>query len=220
MNGLSEAERRAGLDRPLPAGERILWQGAPSARALGPVVFRFRLVAVYLVLLVALATAMMRDGGWPMGPALALGLLAIPLGLIGLGILWLLGAMMARTACYTLTNRRVILHIGVALDRTISIPLSAITDASIRPRSKIGLGDIAFTVKDTGGLNYLNLWPHARAFHFMPPRPSLRSLPDAPAACEAIGEALVAFNTAPRAIAPHVATPEREPLRELAEAQA
>ena len=198
MTGLTDAEHRAGLDRPLPPGETILWQGAPSTRKLGPVVFRFRLIGVYLMLLLAFATAMMRDGGWPVGQSVALGLLSLPLGLAGIGVLWLLGALMARTACYTVTNRRIILYIGVAFDRTISLPLSAVTDACIRTRGKGGLGDIAFSVKDTGGLNYLNLWPHARAFHFMPPQPALRALPDAQAACEAIGDALVAFNTGRR----------------------
>ena len=224
MTDRSDAEFRAGLDQPLPAGERILWQSAPSVRHLGSVVFRFRLVAVYLLLLVGVATVLIRDGGWPVGQAFALGLLAVPIGLIGLGVLWVLGALMARTSCYTLTNRRIILHIGVAFDRTISIPLSAVMDASIRPRGKHGLGDIAFSVKDVGGLNYMNLWPHARSFHFMPPQPALRALADAPAACEAIGEALMAFNTAPRQpageAAPQVARPAPAPAPALTEVAA
>ena len=70
-------------------------------------------------------------------------------------------------------------------------------DARIRPGFR-GAGDIAFAVKDVGGLNYINLWPHARPWQFMPPQPSLRAVPDAEAACELIGEALIAFNAGGR----------------------
>ena len=217
---LSDAEFRAGLDKPLPAGEKILWQARPSARHMGAVVFRFRLVAIYLAALVGITVAFFTEGGWPLGPAIAMGLLAIPAGLIGMGALALIGVLMARTSCYTLTNRRIILHIGVSFDRTISIPLSAVTNARIRPRGRKGMGDLAFEVKDVGGLNYMNLWPHARALHFMPPQPALRALPDVKEACDAIGDALVAFNTAPRPVAAPVETRVPHARPALAEAAA
>jgi len=194
---LSDAEREAGLTQPLPAGERILWQGAPDRRLLGARVFRFRLLGIYVALAMGFVITAAVQGGWPVGQAIAMALLALPCAGAGALVLALLGMLMARTTRYTLTNRRIILHIGVAYDRTISIPLSAVVDARIRPGFR-GAGDIAFAVKDVGGLNYINLWPHARPWHFMPPQPSMRAVPDAEKACELIGEALVAFNTGGR----------------------
>ncbi len=218
----SEAERRAGLDQPLPPGETILWQGKPSPRAMGAVVFRFRLVWIYLASLTVVATLLLRDGGWPIVQAVALAILAIPLGLVGLGILALIGVLMARTTTYTLTDRRIVMHIGIAYDRTISIPLSAVTNAAIRPRGRSGTGDIAFSVKDTGGLNYINLWPHARALHFLPPQPALRAVPDVAGVAELIGDALIAYNTAPRQrpVEPVAGHEEAATLPELVRASA
>ncbi len=130
---LNEAERAAGLTHPLPAGERILWQGAPDRRLLGARVFRFRLLGLYVVLAMAFVMAAAVQGGWPVGQAIGMTLLALPCAAAGALVLVLLGALMARTTRYTLTNRRIILHIGVAYDRTVSIPLSAVVDARIRP---------------------------------------------------------------------------------------
>ncbi|MCP9223838.1 photosynthetic complex putative assembly protein PuhB [Erythrobacter sp. LQ02-29] len=215
----TDLERQAGLDRPLPPGEKILWQGHPSPRAMGAVVFRFRFVWAYLALLVLMTVWGLRDSGWPMGQSIGLAMLAIPVGMVGLGILALIGLLMARTSTYTLTDRRIIMHIGIAYDRTISIPLSAIIDASIRPRGRKGVGDIAFVVKDVGGLHYINLWPHARAFRLTTPQPALRALPDAAMVAERIGDALFAFNTAPRTpqtAAEQTSAPASAPVREPA----
>ena len=42
-----EFEAAPGLPEPLPAGERILWQGAPDWRALAVHVFHVRKLAAY-----------------------------------------------------------------------------------------------------------------------------------------------------------------------------
>ena len=72
-----------GLPGLLPAGETILWQGAPDWRALARTAFRTRLVAGYFGMLAAwaLASALLTRGGY-------LGLeMTAALGLIGLGLL-------------------------------------------------------------------------------------------------------------------------------------
>ena len=49
-----EFEAAPGLPEPLPAGERVLWQGAPQWRTLAVEVFHVRAVAIYLVAMLAL----------------------------------------------------------------------------------------------------------------------------------------------------------------------
>ena len=53
-----------GLPEPLPAGERILWQGAPDWRALAVDVFHVRAVWIYGALLIAWRiVTIVHDGG-------------------------------------------------------------------------------------------------------------------------------------------------------------
>ena len=51
-----------GLPEPLPAGERILWQGAPDWRALAVDVFHVRAVWIYGALLIALPADTFSNG--------------------------------------------------------------------------------------------------------------------------------------------------------------
>ena len=191
------AERRAGLTDPLPAGETILWQSSPETRRMGESIFHYKWMALYVAGAMVLALWGERQSGTPFGQAFAMVLLAIPLAVIGFALLELLGRLTARAATYTLTNRRLIFRIGVALDMTISVPLSAVTNASVR-HGKGPCGDIALTVKDTGGVGYLAMWPHVRPWHISAPQPMLRALPDVEAAAAIIGDTLAAFNAGGR----------------------
>lgn len=192
---LSETESRAGLTEPLPPGETILWQSGPARSRMGASIFHYRWLVLYVAGAIVLAMWGARQAGYPLGETIALATLAIPLAAIGFGLLEAIGRLSAKAATYTLTNRRIIMKIGIALDMTVSIPLSAITDASIR-QGRGRTGDIALIVKDTGGVGFVALWPHARPWHFTVPSPMLRALPDVEHAAMIIGDALVSFNTA------------------------
>lgn len=194
---LSDAERAAGLSEALPAGETILWQAKPNGRRLTHSVFHARTLLAYFLLAAVAIVALALRGGRPIGQAIAEATLLLPFALVAGALLGLIGRATARAATYTLTNRRLILHIGIAYEMTVSIPLSAINGAALR-RLPRGHGDIVLTVVDAGNANYLALWPHARPGRFFPPQPMLRAIPDAEAAAEAIGDALVLFNAGGR----------------------
>lgn len=206
---LTPQERAAGLDMPLPMGERIMWQAKPQPRALTRSMFHFRGLLAYAGLaafIVFLTAARAR----PVGQAIAETTLLIPVFLAAFGLLMLIGRATARATTYTLTNRRLILHIGIAYEMTVSVPLSAVTNASLR-RRRDGSGDIALSVRDGGGVRYIALWPHARGWRFLKPQPMLRGLGDPDTVADAIGEALVAFNAGGRrAAAP---APAATPIR-------
>lgn len=194
---MTPAELAAGLSQPLPPAERILWQGKPDRRRLTRDTFRFRWLAGYFGVAALLLFWNAVHGGRPVGQGVAEVLLLLPAAGIAFGLLTLLGAALARASTYTLTNRRLILHLGVAMEMTISIPLSAVSGASLR-RGRDGCGDIALTAKDLGGINFVALWPHARSWRVFEPQPMLRAVPDVERIAGLLGDALVAFNAGGR----------------------
>lgn len=177
-----EHEPIRGLPGYLPEGEEIIWQGAPDWLVFARTAFRTRLVGVYFVFLVALGIA----SGSVVGAA-ATGIA----GLLAIGLLMLLAWLVARTTVYTLTNRRVVLRIGVALNKCINLPLQLIESADLSERGG-GHGDIALTLKGPHRLGYAMLWPHARPWKFADAQPMLRALPDVEAVAAKLARASAA----------------------------
>ena len=118
-----EIQRALDLPAPLPADERLLWIGAPKWTGIARNVFHVPALAVYFVAVIgAHALWVSANGaGWTEA-ALSAARLA-PLGVIALCLFGILAWMMARTTCYAITDRRVIMRIGVALSLTMNIPL-------------------------------------------------------------------------------------------------
>jgi len=69
-------------------------------------------------------------------------LLSFLLSVISLGILSLMAWLTASTAMYTLTNKRVVMRIGIVLTLTFNLPLRMLAGASIKTNPD-GTGDIA-----------------------------------------------------------------------------
>ena len=170
-----------GLPGPLPEGERVLWHGRPERSALLRYLFRWPLLTVYFALfalLPVLATA--RSGAGPAQVALS-PLLLLPFALPVALAVFASAALLARTSTYIITDRRVVLQVGVAFTRTVNIPLALIVDVSARERAH-GL-DIALTLRHPNKIAWFALWPHARGVRFARPIPMMRGLPvDSPAA--------------------------------------
>lgn len=166
-----------GLPGPLPAGESILWQGAPQARALARHALHERLIVLYF-----LAAAFFVAGvGWSRGRsatevAISLALTALAC-LAVVAIIRAYAALVVRTTVYTLTTRRIVMRIGVAWPITVNLPHAEITGAAFRADPD-GTGDIPITLGGTGRLAYIHLWPHARPWRVGRPEPMLRALPE------------------------------------------
>ncbi len=212
QRGLTQAERAAGLDAPLPTGETILWQEKPQPRALTRSIFHARGLATYFGTAALLVFALSVTE-YPMGQAFGVTTLLLPFFGLAYGILALIGRATARATTYTLTNRRVILHIGIAYEMTVSVPLSAVLNASLRRRPD-GSGEIALKVTDVNNVRYVALWPHARAWHFLKPQPMLRGLSHPDRVVEMIAEALIAFNASGRRAVPAERYAEAATVRE------
>jgi Bacterial PH domain len=158
-----------GLPGALPQDERILWQGSPDWRPLVTHAFHIRLAAVYFAAIVI--WAVMRGD---MNTALGVGSLAVVVLAIQLLFAW----GVARTTVYTLTTKRVVLRIGVALNKCINLPLAEIETADMKPLGG-GHGNIVLHLKGLPRIGYVMLWPHARSLRIVRPQPMLRAIPEA-----------------------------------------
>jgi hypothetical protein len=189
-----------GLPGDLPHGERIIWQASPDWRAFRRDALFTRWLAVYFGGLALLSLA----GGNLFGAAAI-----VVAGMILQGLLTLFAVLVARTTIYTLTNRRVVLRVGVALNKCINLPLGLIGSADLR-KGADGHGDIALSLIGRHRLGYAMLWPHARPFRLSRPQPMLRALADAPKLAEALARACAAVAPNEAALSPATSGPAIE----------
>lgn len=208
-----EIEPTPGLPGKLPAGERIIWQGSPDWRALARTAFHTRVIAGYFVLLsgAALASAVIGGGSDYTGVVMT-GVL----GILGVALLHLIAWGSARTTIYTLTNRRIVIRIGIAVPKCINLPLGMIASVDMAARPD-GTGDLPLALGGNPKLGFLALWPHARPWRIVKPEPMLRSVPDATSVATLIAQACLAANPQGRVSA--IEAPAQQ-THSFAEAQA
>lgn len=187
-----------GLPGFLPAGEQILWQGAPDPVALARSAFHARSVALYFALLAAVAFGVATT----QGSSLTGALVTVALGLVATGLLLLIGWLSARATVYTLTDRRLVLRIGIALPTCINLPLARVAAIDLSNG-----GDIALRLAAPSPLGWIALWPHARPWRLARPEPMLRALPDAAVVAARIAHACLAVQPHARIVARPIAPP-------------
>lgn len=181
-----------GLPEQLPAGEEVLWQGAPRWTALAQRAFHIRAVALYFAVLVVWRIA----ADWSADSSAASALMGVSwivvLGLLAVGALTLLGWAMARATVYTITNQRVVMRVGVAIQMMMNLPFKQIRAADLRHYND-GTGDIPLLLAETAHPSYIIFWPHVRPWHFSPPQPMLRAIPDAERVATILADALKVY---------------------------
>lgn len=169
-------EDSPGIPAPLPAGEHVVWQGSPDVWEIAKNAFHIRKIAMYfgLILIIQAVSAYQSAPVSSSGVSLPM---TIILSVLGLGILGLLAYLTSRVTIYTITNKRILIRFGIALQMTVNLPFSQISAADVRV-SKNGFGDIPLTMKDSKRISYLVLWPHVRPWNFSRPQPMIRSVAD------------------------------------------
>ena len=182
-------EALPGLPAPLPPGERLLWRGAPDWKVLARRSFHLDKVAVYFGVLIAwrFVTGLV-DGG-TLALAAASTLWTVPLAGLALGLIALLSWLAASNTVYTLTDRRVVMRVGIVLTVTFNLPLRRIETARLHALPG-GAGDIALVLNPADRIGYIHLWPHARPWHFTRTEPMLRAVPDAGQVAQLLADAL------------------------------
>jgi len=173
-----EFEPQFGLPEPLPADERILWQGAPDWRRLAIEAFHVRKLAVYFAAILALRAVFVASSGGSGAEVIKALLMLLPLALFAMAIATGMAWLSSRTSVYTVTDKRVVMRIGIVLSLTFNLPLKRLATADLRLRAD-GTGDIPLTLAGTDTIAYLHLWPHARPWRVARPEPMLRCVPEA-----------------------------------------
>jgi len=170
-----EWEAAPGLPSALPPGERVVWQGAPDWRSLAVHAFHVRKVALYFAVMLMVQALNLLDATSPTDWKpwwVAASLYALALALLA-GTAWL----SARSTLYTLTNKRVVMRIGIVLTLTFNLPFKRIAGAALKPYAH-HRGDIALSLYPEDRIGWAHLWPHQRAWYVTHPQPTLRCLPD------------------------------------------
>jgi hypothetical protein len=171
-------EPQPGLPEPLPASERVLWQGSPDWKRLARRAFHLRKLAIYFAAMVGLRAAFVIGDGGTALDALRSTIWPLALATLALSLVALLAWLSARGTVYTLTDKRVVMRIGIVLTLTFNLPYKRIAAAGLHLESD-GTGDLPLTLLAGDHIAWLHLWPHARPWKLARPEPMLRSVPDA-----------------------------------------
>lgn len=209
-----EFEAARGLPEPLPPGERQLWQGAPQWWSLARRAFHVGPIALYFVALLAWRAGAALYAGDTIAQTVIAVLWLAPLALAALCILALMAWLTARTTLYTITDRRIVMRIGIVLSVTFNLPYRMIDSAALRIYSD-GSGDIPLALAGEDRISYLHLWPHAQPWRIARSIPMLRCVPAAPSVATILSRAVAASQgSAVRQVAQpsFVASPATESL--------
>jgi len=183
-----EFEPQFGLPERLPSDEFIVWQGSPDVAALAYSAFHFKKLTLYFaVLIVACAWPALEDGAGYMAVLSAIKWIA-PLAVIGLATVWTLAYFTARTTVYTVTNKRVVMRLGIVLTVTFNLPFTQIASADVRMVQN-GFGDITLALKGADRIGWVHLWPSVRPWRIAKPEPTLRAVPDVQILAEKLRDA-------------------------------
>lgn len=189
-----------GLPAPLPIGERLVWQGRPSFGRFAFQIFHMRLIAAYFVVLAVWGAVLSLQDGGGIRDATLMAIITLACGAIALALLGLLAWLSARATVYSVTTGRIVMQIGIALNKTIDIPFKAIKSVDLKVDAD-GFGNISICPDEKVKLPYLMLWPHVRPWHLGHPQPMLRAVPDANGLAKSLVECLEAAEPAAKRVA-------------------
>ena len=107
---------------------------------------------------------------------------------IGLATVWTLAYFTARTTVYTVTNKRVVMRLGIVLTVSFNLPFMQIASADVRMVQN-GFGDITLALKGADRIGWVHLWPSVRPWRIAKPEPTLRAVPDVQILAEKLRDA-------------------------------
>jgi hypothetical protein len=187
-----------GLPGPLPAGERLLWQGTPRWQSLARGAFRLPWVAGYLAGMIALRAVWLATEGASLQDVVSATASSIALSLIAIAVLAALAWLSAGATIYTVTNRRVAIRHGISVGLTLNLPFSAIEGAAFKEFAD-GSGQISLRMQKGARIGYLLNWPHVRPGRYTAPEPTLRAIDGVASVARVLADALA--ESAPQAAA-------------------
>jgi hypothetical protein len=173
-----EIEPQYGLPEELPSAEKILWQGSPDWKAMARYAFHVRKLIVYFAVIIAIRMFVVLTDGLGIQAAFVSALWLTLLASAAIGTLAVIAYFSAKTSVYTITNRRIVMRVGIVLTLTFNLPFKRIASADLRRQAK-GTGDIPVVLMGNDKIAYVHLWPHVRPWRFVKPEPMMRCVPNA-----------------------------------------
>lgn len=205
-----EVEPTPGLPEVLPAGETVLWRGAPTWWGIATNVFHIRVLAIYFAALIVWSIVAGVQDGRGLLASIGGALRILPIvAVIALGLVALLAVVVERTTLYTVTSKRVVIRFGMAMPLAVNLPFAKIESAALKLRPD-GTGDIVLATVKGESASALFLWPHTRPMHFWRAQPMLRCIPDAAKVADILARTLATT-------APGVVTEVRQPATRATE---
>jgi hypothetical protein len=178
-----------GLPEALPPGEALLWQGSPKWTEIAQRVFLIRWVFFYFVALAGWEVVNASLTGGAVLPAFGAAMLLMLVGMVAIAIIGLLAKVISRTSIYSITTKRIVLRVGVALPITINIPFAVIEGAALIQR-KNGDGEIVLQLLPSHRISWIALWPHCCGWRLGRPKPTLRGIENVGSVAEILGAAV------------------------------
>jgi hypothetical protein len=179
--------------RRLPAGERVLWTGAPDQRSLSRYLLRERWLLAFVGVCFALGAAdalQHNDGAVPR--LIGVTTLSLVLGLVAIVTSRVMAWQLARSSQYVITDRRVYFNIGIVMRADANIPYSSVETIDLLRRSD-GSADLMITLTDAQEIPWLLLFPHMMWRGNRRGRPTFRGLREPDQAAAAIVGALKVY---------------------------
>ncbi|MFK7791924.1 MAG: photosynthetic complex putative assembly protein PuhB [Devosiaceae bacterium] len=188
-----------GLPAALPRGEFVLWQGAPDWRAFASQVFKTRIIIALVVLGAATRFGLGLSAGTSIGVALGEASIIAAFGLAGVALLSLLAWLVHKSTVYTITNKRIVMRIGVAIQKTFNVPFATLDGGALKEFSD-GTGNLSAVLKPGISLAHLIMWPHVRPWKMAHTQPTLRAIPDAASVARLLTDAFTSHAAASDAL--------------------
>lgn len=184
-----DAEPVPGLPGRLPDGEYIVWQGKPDTNIVMTRLLRARWIAGYFALAAAWSLAVginNQDVAWQLLGRISFIAVA---ALIVFALMWLYARAVAKTSLYTITNKRLVMRIGIALSASFNLPFKQIAGADFRQGADHA-GDLALTLRPGHGLSGSVFFPHQRGGLWRKLSPQLICLEDIKAVADILAQQL------------------------------
>jgi hypothetical protein len=177
MNGHThEFEPTFGFPESLPTSEKVLWQGSPCAWLIARRIFFLPYLFFYFLMFSCLALIVNSDV-LTLKDLFVKFLSYMSLGMVAIFILLAISFLISSTTMYSITDKRVVMRIGIVLNLSLNIPFSKIETAELKAYPDKS-GDISLNLVPDNKIAYLHLWPHCRPWFFSSPRPRLSCLKD------------------------------------------
>lgn len=178
----------------LPAGERVLWSGAPDQRSIARYLLRERWVLAFVAVSMAIGVGdVMQHGGSDTVPRLiGVTTLSAILAAIAIVSIRFFSWRIAKTSKYVITDKRVFFNIGIVLRADANIPYSSVDGVDLLRRAD-GSADLMVTLTGTQEIPWLLLFPHMTWRGSKRGRPTFRAIRNPQLAADAVVGALRAY---------------------------